>query len=183
MDNLNTASLKSPGTAGEIFAGQLRKGRRVRMNTTGESMRPLMKRGDIVIINPIKFEDTNVQDIVVYSRDPRQGFTMHRLIKKGRDSEDREYLVTKGDANRYGDVLPVYPDNLYGRVTLIERTDGRVVNLESKYRRLQAYLIARRSRCLSILRAVLEAPHLVPVKLIDKIRNITRPPSHKDTNY
>ena len=133
-------------------------------------MRPLVKKGDAVIIKPVRFEETKRGDIVIYSRDPGQGFTMHRLIKKVWDRNGKSYLVTKGDANIHGDALPVYPEHLYGRVAAIEKSDGEIINLESRFRRLHAYLVAWRSRCRMVSRAIRDTPHLVPVRIIDKIK-------------
>ena len=79
-------------------------------------MRPLIRKSDIVVVKPIKFEETRIGDIIVYTRCVEHDFTMHRIIKRRRDKEGREFLFTKGDASIHGD-FPVYPAEVYGRAT------------------------------------------------------------------
>jgi len=155
----------------EIFIEELRKGRSVRMNIKGRCMHPLIRKDDIVTVKPIKFEETKVGDVVVYTRNFHHGFTVHRLIRKRRDHEGREFLTTKGDANRHGDPA-VYPQEVYGKVAAIKRRDGTIIQLDTRYRRLQAYLLAKRSWLRGMLRILLKSPHLVPIKLVLKIKSL-----------
>lgn len=154
------------GAISEIFIEGLRKGHSVQTNIKGRSMHPLIRKSDIVTVQLAKFEETKVGDVVVYTRNIHHGFTVHRLIRKIRDSEGRKSLITKGDASRHGDP-PVYTEELCGKVATIERGDGRVIHLDTRYRRLQGYLIAKRSWFVGILRTLLiKSPHLVPIKVI-----------------
>ena len=153
----------------EIFIEQLRKGHSVRMNIKERCMHPFMRKSDIVTVKPIKFEEAKVEDVVLYTRNFHHGFTLHRLIRKRRNQEGREYLTTKGDASYHGDPA-VYPEEVYGKVVTIERKDGRIVHLDTGYRRLQGYLLAKRSWLRGALRTLLKSPHLVPTKVICKIK-------------
>jgi len=153
----------------EIFVEELRKDHSVRINIKGSCMHPFIRKTDIVTVKPIKLEETKVGDVVVYARNSHHGFTLHRLIKKRRDHEGREYLSTKGDANRHGDPA-VYPEEIYGKVVTIERKDRTIIQLDTRYRHLQGYLLAKRSWIVGVLRILLKSPHLVPTKVICKIK-------------
>lgn len=122
----------------EIFIERLNRGSSIRIVIKGRSMYPFIKRGDILTVKPIKFEQTKIGDMVVYTRSIEHDFTVHRLIRKRKDSEGKEYLFTKGDANIYGDG-PVYPADVYGKVVSIKRRYGMIINLETKFNGLFAY--------------------------------------------
>ena len=156
----------------EIFREQLKQGRPIRMNIKGRSMHPFIKKTDIVTVKPIKFEETKVGDVVVYSRNFHHGLTVHRLIKKRRDLQGREYLTTKGDAGSHGDPA-VYPEEVYGKVVTIERRDGRTTHIDTRYRRLQEYLLAKRSWLRAVRGTLLKSPHLVPIRLICKVKSFS----------
>ncbi len=153
----------------EIFSERLRKGRPVRVNIKGSCMRPFIKKSDIVTVKPIKFELTKVGDIVVYSRSPENDFTVHRLIRKRKDKEGREYLFTKADANIHGDD-PVYPEDFYGKVATIRRRHGRIINLETKSNRLFAYFLAYLSWAWAILKEAIIYPSHFLKRVRKKVR-------------
>jgi len=86
---------------------------------TSSSMWPALKEGDLVFIKGIENkEEVNVGDIVVYEN--YQGFTIHRVIRKGDD-----FLVTKGDANNTADPVIKYSE-LVGKAVFI---NGKVLRL------------------------------------------------------
>jgi signal peptidase I len=138
------------------------------MNIKGTSMHPFIKKSDIVTVKPIKFEETRVGDIIAYTRSIEHGFTVHRLIKKRRDCQGKEYLTSKGDANRYGDA-PVYPDDVHGKVITIER-NGKSINLETRFRYSLGYLIAYLSYGLALGREMVFQPHLFSIKIWRKVK-------------
>lgn len=156
MDTIK-ANKKLAKPIGEIFIERLRRGQPVRVNIKGSCMHPFIKKSDIVTVKPIKFEQTKVGDIVVYSRSPENDFTVHRLIRKRKDRAGREYLFTKGDASIHGD-FPVYPEDFYGKVVTIRRRHGRIINLETKFNRLFAYPIAYLSWAWAALREAIFYP-------------------------
>ncbi|MDI6839430.1 MAG: signal peptidase I [bacterium] len=147
MDSLDLSSGRLSKIR-EIFVEQLSKGLPVRMNIKGRCMHPFIRRSDIVTVKPIKFEDTKVGDIVVYNRDLKGDFTVHRVIRKRVDRNGKENLLTKGDASQYGDP-PVYAEDVYGKVIAIER-NGKSINLETKFNCILGYLIAYLSYYLAL---------------------------------
>ena len=135
------------------------------MTTKGRSMHPFIKKNDVVIVKPIKFKETRVGDIIAYRREASDDtLTVHRMIKK-----KREYIVTKGDASRHGDV-PIYPGNVCGKVISLERKD-KVIDLETRFHRLSGCLIACLSWSLAVLTESVIHPHLVLVKIWKKLKD------------
>lgn len=134
-------------------------------------MHPLIRKSDIVTVKPVRFEESKVGDVVVYTRNSHYGFTVHRLIKKNRDQQGRKCLTTRGDASRYGDPA-VYPEEVYGKVMTIERENGRIIHLDTRYRRLQGYLFAKRSWLAGVLAILLKSPDLIPIKVVFKIKSL-----------
>jgi signal peptidase I len=129
MDSLKIHNLGSTKAIREIFIAQLRKGNSIRMIIKGRSMHPFINRNDIVTVKPIKFDQAKIGDIIACTRSVEHSFTAHRLIRKRRDAQGREFLFTKGDVSIHGD-FPVYPEDIYGKVITIER-NGKSINLET----------------------------------------------------
>lgn len=77
------------------------------------SMEPVVKVNGIVLLEPVKFEDIKIGDIVRY--DDYRGFSvLHRVQTK-----TVSYLTTKGDANERPDDFVVTAGQITGRVISI----------------------------------------------------------------
>jgi signal peptidase I len=168
MNNLKIGSLKSSKPIRDIFAEQLRRGQSVRMTIKGRSMSPFIKRSDIIIVKPIKFDQAKIGDIIACTRSVEHGFTAHRLIRKRKDAQGREFLFTKGDVSIHGD-FPVYPEDIYGKVITIER-NTKVINLETRFRCFLGYLIAYLSYGLALGQEMVFQPHLFSIKIWRKVK-------------
>lgn len=142
------------GALGEIFREGLRNGYSVRTKVRGGWMYPLIKGGDVITVRPMAMEEARIGDILVYAGQIHDGLTAHRLLEKRRDAQGRKFLLSKGDANRYFD-FRIYGEEVLGKVTMIERTDGRILRLDKGWRPIQGYLIAQRARLAVLFRRVL----------------------------
>jgi len=121
----------------------------IRSLAVGGSMSPCIKKGDLLVVKPIAFEEVGIGEIVAYRKDESHSvLTTHRVVAQGKDGDQR-YLITKGDRNLYRD-FPLSPQDVLGKVVGIERK-GRVVSLETPFYRLRGYLRARLSLGLWIL--------------------------------
>ena len=78
---------------------------------TSGSMWPVLKEGDLILIQAVPKQALRAGDIVVW-RNP-QGFTIHRVVELG-----SETFITKGDAN-FTDDAPVRYADLIGRTVAI----------------------------------------------------------------
>jgi hypothetical protein len=153
----------------EIFIERLRSGQPARMIMKGRCMRPLIDRGDYIIVRPITFSRVMIGDIIIYKKPSEADFNAHRVMRKHKGVE-KDFLFAKGDATIYGDAFPTYPEDIYGKVVSIEKRNGRTINLKSRFRCLQGYLLAKRSWVSVTWRKTWESPRLIPAKIIRKFK-------------
>jgi len=138
-----------PEAIRQLFIDLLREGYIIRSWAVGESMAPSIKKGDLLVVKPIGFEEVRIGEIVAFRKEESQSvLTTHRVVARGKD-EGRGYLMTQGDRNIYRD-LPLSPQDVLGKVVGIERK-GQLISLETPSYRLRGYLIARLSLGLWIL--------------------------------
>ncbi len=128
----------------QLFINLLREGYAIRCLAVGLSMSPFLKKGDLLMVQPIALEEAGVGEIVAFRRDESQSvLTTHRVVQKGADG-GRRYVITKGDRNIYRDLPLVSPQEVVGKVVGIERK-AQVISLETPFYRLRGYLMARLS--------------------------------------
>ena len=90
----------------------------LRLSVSGDSMRPLLRAGDMVEVERVPPAELRAGDIVVVQR---QGeFVTHRLLRV-----DERGWHTHGDGTRSLDV-PVAADEIVGRVVTLERGEKRL---------------------------------------------------------
>jgi signal peptidase I len=105
-----------------------------RAKSRGESMYPLIKNGDTLLIQPMKADEIHPGDIVIY-RIPSGSFIAHRFIKRNISGS----LLTNGDSMRHYDKL-VDEEQVFGKVVQIER-HSRILKLEGRLNGLNTRLI------------------------------------------
>ena len=116
----------------------LTPGRSLRVKSRGQSMYPMIKSGDTLLIKVLNADKLDTRDIAFYCL-PSGTFVVHRLIKNGADS-----LLTNGDSLRRADD-PVAIEHVFGMVTGIER-GGKSLDLNGKFSKLTGRLIALLAR-------------------------------------
>ncbi len=90
----------------------------------GKSMRNIFHSGDYLIIDSCSFEQIRLGDVIVFRSKAVGGknhIVVHRLI-----SMSGRGLVTRGDANRQIDEVPVTREDLLGRAVALERNGKRL---------------------------------------------------------
>ncbi len=143
------AGTVAPEALRQLFIDLLKEGYIIRSWAVGGSMSPCIKKGDLLVVKPIALEEAGIGEIVAYRKEESQSvLTTHRVVARGKD-QGQGYLMTQGDRNIYRD-LPLSPQDVLGKVVGIERK-GRVISLETPFRRLGGYLMARLSLGLWIL--------------------------------
>ena len=105
-----------------------------RVKSRGESMYPLIKNGDTLLIQPMKAGELNRGDIAFY-RLPSGSFVAHRFIKRSSSGS----LLTTGDSLRQYDEM-VDEGQVFGKVIQIER-NGRILKLSGKLNSVNRQLI------------------------------------------
>jgi signal peptidase I len=118
----------------------------LRVKVTGKSMSPVLRGGEILTIQKVPSSSLHIGDLIFYKT--REGFPLlHRLVRRQRE-RDRFLFQTKGDALIAIDE-PVTEDNILGKVCGIEEklAPGKTnhINMESQYRRIINYLLAKKS--------------------------------------
>jgi hypothetical protein len=105
-----------------ILADLLASGHTVRFTATGGSMHPVIRHGDVLLVDPLD-RPARAGEILLY-RDAAGRPVAHRLA--GFTAEgDNPSLVLKGDS-AVGPDLPVRPAQVLGRVVAVERRGRRI---------------------------------------------------------
>jgi hypothetical protein len=95
----------------------------VRLHVTGLSMSPLLRPGDVVIVQPVEANTLRTGDVIVLRR--ASDVVTHRLI-----AVDARGWQAKGDSTSLADA-PVAAQAIVGRVAAFERGGARV-DLQSR---------------------------------------------------
>lgn len=134
----------------ELASGLLKEHKRVRFRVKGGSMRPWIRDGDVIEIEPVSISDLRPGDVVFYRRvqgikghipmtksqisNSTKSLVAHRLIAKYHCYDGRVRLICQGDAIPWPDP-EIKPDEVLGRVVAVNR-DGRRITLRSPIYRL-----------------------------------------------
>ncbi len=76
----------------------------------GSSMEPAIKLGSLVVAEPVKVDDLQVGDIVVFRSDGNGTTVTHRIVAI-REEDGRRFFQTKGDASNEADPREVSLEN------------------------------------------------------------------------
>jgi signal peptidase I len=98
----------------------------MQLRARGCSMFPIVRPGDVLMIERARIEQVRVGDVVVTADD--SGFASHRVVEIGTDDKGT-WLITCGDAANVSD-LPVREGDLLGRARCLSRK-GRLVHVHS----------------------------------------------------
>lgn len=127
FENINNLEYAS------LFQELLNKDIILRIKVTGESMKPFLKDGDIVIIKKACSKEINIGDLILFRNN--NGFTvLHRVISRKRNHKGKIEFTTKGDRLISSDE-PIIEENVLGKVVKIEKHFNdkviKSINLES----------------------------------------------------
>ena len=76
----------------------------------GSSMEPTIKLGSLVVAEPVKVDDLQIGDIVVFRSDGNGVTVTHRIVAI-REEDGRRYFETRGDASNAADPVEVGLEN------------------------------------------------------------------------
>jgi|GEM_PF-443370 len=123
----------------ELSRDTLEKGKSVRFRAKGWSMRPFIRDGDFITVNPVGNSSIKIGDVVFYSPTENK-VIVHRVIGKYK-KDGRMTLVIKGDAT-FGLPDKVDSQSALGKVITIER-NGHKRNLDTRFYQTLNLLFAR----------------------------------------
>lgn len=95
----------------------------LRLGVTGSSMLPAIRPADTILVHPCSFEDAELHDIVLFTRQRR--LFAHRVV-----SRSAAHLITQGDGLA-GPDHPVTADELLGKVVQVTRRGKPVRHTQS----------------------------------------------------
>lgn len=136
----------------ELAAEILGRGKTLRFQARGVSMRPLVRDGDVLLVKPIDPQSIRLGDVVLCKNQAEQA-VVHRVICKRQEPDGLAYQV-KGDQSVQPDGwLPV--GCVYGKLIGIER-DGQSIEMDKRQIRLLSWLAVQRSKLQSDKRTCLQ---------------------------
>jgi signal peptidase I len=126
----------------ELSAEILGAGKALRFRARGDSMSPLVRDGDVLLVRPVDMAAVRVGDLVLCSSEGGR-VVVHRVIRREVNQEGHWFTV-QGDAVARPDGL-IPGAQVYGRVVAIERGAARI-ELHRPVTRTLGWLAALRSR-------------------------------------
>ena len=132
--NINSTGADFLELSRDIFE----KGKSVRFQAKGWSMRPLIRDGDLIVVNPIENSSIKTGDVVFYSTTGNK-VIVHRLIRKYKQ-KGRITAFIKGDAS-FSSPEKIDIQNVLGKVIAIER-NGRKKRLDTKLHQIIGLLLS-----------------------------------------
>lgn len=80
---------------------------------TSDSMKPTIKKGDLIFTKEVKFEEVEVGDVLTFTKEGSEKWFSHRVVKI---DEIGKSFKTKGDNNEVEDPIYTSYDAVVGRV-------------------------------------------------------------------
>ena len=120
----------------------LEQGRSLRFQARGQSMRPLIRDGDTLLVEPVGVDGVKVSEVVICSIRPGK-LVVHRVIRKSPVVGGSRYLI-QGDQATHPDGW-IHQAQVYGRVTAIERHGRKILVCQPIFKFL-SWMAVLRSR-------------------------------------
>ena len=119
-----------------ISEGVLQDGNTLRFLAKGHSMRPFIRNGDILMVEPMRGRPIRIADIL-FCKYPEQGLLVHRVVGNSHRN-GQQIIITQGDALLSKD-YPISSEQVLGRVVAVER-GGRIICIDTVFGRALARL-------------------------------------------
>jgi len=126
----------------ELSAEILGSGKALRFQARGDSMSPLVRDGDVLLVRPVHPAAVQIGDLVLCSSEGRR-VVVHRVIRKQVSQERLRFTVQGDQVARPDGLIP--GGQVYGRVLAIER-DAAQIDMDRPVMRMLGWLAALRSR-------------------------------------
>lgn len=132
--------IREPGAL-DLVQSLLRQGVSVHIRVSGDSMKPLLRGGELVEVAPLSDARPKLGDIL-FVRSCQNAPLIHRLIWR-RNQNGISHLLTKGDACAgFDGFIPA--NKVIGRVERIIIADQKSISLQVPLMRLRAVLSVSR---------------------------------------
>jgi signal peptidase I len=122
----------------ELSKDIFRRGKSIRFQAKGWSMRPYIRERDFIVVSPIENSSIKTGDVVFYLTTENK-ILVHRVIKKyKKDKDNRITMLIKGDAT-FSSPEKVEMQNVLGKVVELER-NGKKKRLDTKFYQIKGLL-------------------------------------------
>lgn len=142
--SLDTATIKSFPCTLAAFEGLsaeiLKRGKSLRFTAHGSSMIPLVRDGDILLIDPVDPNFLHAGDVVLCQLEPGR-VVVHRVISVKRTRDGLDVLI-QGDHSSKPDGK-INQNQVYGKLVSIDR-DGERIAMETPAMRIMSLVAALR---------------------------------------
>ncbi len=122
----------------ELSKNIFRKGKSIRFQAKGWSMRPFIRDGDIIVVSPIENSSIKTGDVVFYLTTENK-VMVHRVIRKHKKG-NRMIMFIKGDAT-FSSPEKVEMQDVLGKIVEVER-NGQKKRLDTKLYTIKGLLFA-----------------------------------------
>jgi hypothetical protein len=107
-----------------LSADLLRLGKTLRFQARGSSMQPLVRDGDILLVQPAGCHRIRVGDVVLCSSQAEHRVIVHRVVRKRLTRDGMRYLV-QGDQVSHPDGW-MSDEQIFGQLIAIDRNDLQI---------------------------------------------------------
>jgi len=122
----------------ELSKDIFRRGKSIRFQAKGWSMRPFIRDGDFIVVSPIKNSSIKAGDVVFHLTTEKK-VMVHRVIRKHKKG-NRMIMFIKGDAT-FSSPEKVEMQNVLGKVVAVEK-NGQKKRLDTKFYQIKGLLFA-----------------------------------------
>jgi len=126
----------------ELGSEFLRLGKSIRFQAHGNSMQPLVRDGDILLLEPVLQKKVKVGDIILCAPQP-DVVVVHRVIRRKTKSNKTSFLVQGDHVGRPDGWIS--SQKIYGRAVKIER-DPNSIDINFPVMRILGWMALIRSR-------------------------------------
>lgn len=126
----------------QLSAEILQSGKALRFQAHGASMVPLVRDGDVLLVQPLEPAALRIGDVILCGTEPGR-IVVHRVIRCVAGPEGRRFTVQGDAVARPDGTIPAA--QAYGRVAAIER-GGAQIDMGAPAMRLLSRMAALRSR-------------------------------------
>jgi signal peptidase I len=102
----------------ELSEEMLRAGTSLRFQARGYSMHPLVRDGDVLLVQPVKARELAIGDVVLASSGPAR-IVVHRVVRRQTGPAGSEFVLQGDQLARPDGLIP--EAQVYGRLVAIER--------------------------------------------------------------
>ena len=160
-----------PPETSAFFGDILKRGLQLSLRTTGRSMAPFLRGGEILTIKKVPADSLRIGDLIFFKT--HEGFPLiHRIVKRQQE-EHGSLFHTKGDAVLGMDDM-ISEINILGKVCRVEQVSrdskGREIDMESRLQQYLNYISAMLS--LAKTRIYSTAARILPLFLRKTLKKI-----------